>query len=54
MLDPVDYYIAGIAIVGTISMIALLIIEGTDCLFEEEEDNDNDNAETAECVDEGK
>lgn len=41
MLDPVDYYIAGIAIVGTISMIALLIIEGTDCLFEEEEEEED-------------
>ena len=43
MVDPVDYYIAGLAIVGMISMIALLIIEGTDCLFEDEEEEDNND-----------
>ena len=45
MVDPVDYYIAGLAIVGMISMIALLIIEGTAWLFEDDEEEDENNDE---------
>ena len=46
MVDIIDYYIAGFAIVGLISMIALLIIDGTDGIYEEEERTyGNDDAE---------